>query len=224
MKNFQSDFRFRAATALLLLAVSGLASAAARDQLAVFTRSLKGLETRFEQTVTEANGKISERSRGSMKLAAPRQLSWTYDGKEGQRIVADGDRVWIYDPGLEQVTVRQQGLEEQTSPLAILLDPTQLERQFKVADGGVSQGVEWLVLTPRKKDDAGFERIRLGFSNNSLIRMELSDAFGRKTALSFAAWKRNPAFPRGTFGFRVPKGVDVVGDAGQGAEVRPLGN
>jgi outer membrane lipoprotein carrier protein len=207
---------------VVLFALSVGAQAAGRDQLNAFTRSVRGLETRFEQSVMEANGKISDRSKGSMKMSAPRQLLWIYDAPHPQRIVADGNRVWIYDPELAQVTVRSQGLEEQTSPLAILIDNTQLDKQFKVSEGGKSQNLEWVVLEPRKKDSAGFDKIRLGFKSNSLVQMEMLDGFGRKTALKFSAWKRNPSFARGTFAFTPPKGVDVVGDVGQDAQVTPI--
>ena len=77
--------------------------------------------------------------RGSVKLSAPRQFRWEYLKPAPQLIVADGDHIWIYDPDLEQVTVRKQSLEEQGSPLAVLIDPTELDRQYKVSEGGTGQ-------------------------------------------------------------------------------------
>ena len=42
--------------------------------------------------------------------------------------------------------------------------------------------------------------------------MEVLDAAGQSTKISFSGWKRNPAFAAGTFKYVPTKGVDVVGD------------
>ena len=42
--------------------------------------------------------------------------------------------------------------------------------------------------------------------------MEVKDAVGQRTTLSFSGWKRNPAFASGTFKYAPGKGVDVIGD------------
>lgn len=197
-------------------------TASARAQMQAFTRSLKGLEARFSQQVYDPNAHAAETSSGTVQLSAPRQFRWQYLKPAPQLIVADGDHIWIYDPDLEQVTVRQQSLAEQGSPLAVLIDPTELDRQYKVSEGGRSAGLDWLVLEPKRPDDAPFQNARLGFSSAGLARMELKDSLGQKTVISFLDWKRNPRFAPGTFQFKPPAGVDVVGQVSPGAEVTPL--
>ena len=208
---------------LLLLGSTG-AHAAARDKLAVFSRDIQGLSANFSQRVFSSTGALKESSSGKVKLQAPRQFRWEYLKPFPQLLVADGDHIWIYDPDMEQVTVRQQSLEEQNSPLAMLIDPAEMERQFVAKEGGRAQGLEWLDLTPRKPDDAPFDRARLGFGAGGLVRMEMFDGLGQRTVMGFSAWKRNPKFAPGTFTFKAPKGVDVVGDVAPAAEVIPLKN
>lgn len=206
-----------------VLAMSATAHAGARDKLDDFSRGIDGLSARFEQRVYASGGKLNETSTGNVKLKAPRQFRWEYEKPFPQLLVADGDHIWIYDPDMEQVTVRQQSLEEQNSPLAMLIDPGELERQFKVAEGGTGQGLEWLELTPKKPEEAPFERARLGFGASGLVKMEMYDGLGQRTVMGFSSWKRNPAFAPGTFSFKPPEGVDVVGEVAEGAEVIPLG-
>ena len=194
----------------------------ARSQLDAFTRGLKGLDANFSQQVFDPNGRKADTSAGTVRMAAPRQFRWEYRQPAPQLIVADGDHIWIYDPELEQVTVRQQSLEEQDSPLSVLIDPTELDRQYKVSEGGRAGGLDWLVLAPRKADEAPFQRARLGFGATGLARMELTDGLGQRTVISFGAWKRNPAFAANTFRFTPPKGVDVVGSVSPSAQVSPL--
>lgn len=202
---------------------SPLALAAdARDQLAGFSNGLQGLDGRFAQQVFDSNGALKEESAGKVALSAPRQFRWEYESPFPQLVVADGDQIWVYDPDLEQVTVRTQSFEEQASPLAVLIDPGELDRQFKVREGGQHDGLDWLVLTPKNVDDAQFSEARLGFSGEDLARMGIVDALGQRTEIRFTQWQRNPAFAAGTFRFTPPAGVDVVGDVLQNAEVIPL--
>lgn len=190
------------------------ANAGAREDLDAFTKSLKGLQGGFAQTVYDANGAKQEQSSGRVSLSAPRLFRWEYVKPYPQLIVADGKTVWVYDPDLKQVSRRPQGAAEANSPLAALVDPSKLEKDYVVADAGSEGGLDWLTLTPRAKDDAGFQSARLGFAGNSLSRMAFTDQLGQRTEIVFAKWQRNPAFAHGTFTYVPPKDVDVVGDGG----------
>ena len=193
-----------------LLAIPAFAGA--RDELKSFTTGLKGLDGQFTQQVYDTKGKLKETSSGRVALSAPRLFRWEYAKPYPQLIVADGKKVWIYDPDLQQVTVRGQGSEEQNSPLSALIDPTKLDKQFNVSESGSADGLQWLTLAPKSEGDAGFQSARLGFGDNGLIRMEVLDAAGQSTRISFSGWKRNPTFAAGTFKYVPAKGVDVVGD------------
>ena len=206
---------------LLVLASTGV-HAAAREKLDAFSRDIQGLSANFSQRVFSSEGVLKESSSGKVQLQAPRQFRWEYLKPFPQLLVADGDHIWIYDPDMEQVTVRQQSLEEQNSPLAMLIDPAEMERQFVAKEGGKGQGLEWLELTPRKPEEAPFDRARLGFGASGLVRMEMFDGLGQRTVMGFSAWKRNPSFAPGTFTFKAPEGVDVVGEVAPAAEVIPL--
>ncbi len=186
------------------------AVAGARDDLGAFTKNLKGLQAPFTQQVFDPNGKLKETSSGEVALSAPRLFRWEYRKPYVQLIVADGSRVWVYDPDLQQATRRVQGAAEQGSPLAALIDPARLDRDYVVADAGKADGLEWLTLEPRSQEGAGFESARLGFGDGGLEKMQFIDALGQKSVIDFGAWQRNPAFPKSTFRFQPPKGVDVI--------------
>lgn len=192
--------------------VAGNAIAGARDDLKSFTNGLKGLDGQFTQQVYDTKGKLKETSSGRVALSAPRLFRWEYAKPYPQLIVADGKKVWVYDPDLQQVTVRGQGSEEQNSPLSALIDPAKLDQQFNVAESASTDGLQWLTLTPKNEGDASFQSARLGFGDGGLTRMEVLDAVGQSTKISFSGWKRNPTFAAGTFKYTPAKGVDVVGD------------
>jgi outer membrane lipoprotein carrier protein len=195
-------------TALLIAATA--ANAGGRDQLNTFTQGLKGLDGQFSQQVFDARGKQKEDSTGRVALSAPRLFRWEYVKPYPQLIVADGKTVWVHDPDLQQVSKRPQGVEEANSPLAILLDPSRLDRDFTVKEVGINAGVEWLQLAP-KQADAPFKSAKLGFAKGALTQMEYIDATGQRTKIGFSGWKRNPAFAKSTFVYVPAKGVDVIG-------------
>ena len=114
--------------AAALLLAANAAHAGARDQLNAFTKGLKGLDGQFSQQVFDPRGKQKEASTGRVAVSAPRLFRWEYVKPYPQLIVADGKTVWVYDPDLQQASKRPQGVEEASSPLAILLDPGKLGR------------------------------------------------------------------------------------------------
>ncbi|GHD67114.1 outer-membrane lipoprotein carrier protein [Luteimonas padinae] len=204
--------RYWLAALALASTLAGTAFAGARDNLDAFSKGLKGLDGSFEQKLYDLDGRLKETSKGRIALSAPRLFRWEYATPYEQLIVADGEKVWVFDPDLDQVTVRPQGPEEQNSPLAALVDPARLERDFNVREGGEADGLSWLLLSPRDAEQASFSSARLGFSGQALVRMEVVDTLGQRTELAFSGWKRNPAFDRATFRFVPPAGVDVVGE------------
>jgi outer membrane lipoprotein carrier protein len=208
-KSFAMRIRLILLVATLLLAAQ-TAQAGARDDLVAFTAGLKGLDGQFTQQVFDPRGKQKEASTGRVSLSAPRLFRWEYVKPYPQQIIADGKTVWVYDPDLQQASKRPQGAEEGSSPLAVLLDPARLDRDFVVAEGGRLDGVEWMTLTPRN-GEAAFKSARLGFAAGGLVKMEYVDALGQRTRIEFGTWKRNPVFAKGTFVFAPPKGVDIIG-------------
>jgi len=204
---------------LALLVGAGAAHAAdtARAQLDAFAQNLHTLSGNFNQTVYDANGRSSQTARGTLALQAPRQFRWDTQAPYKQVIVADGKKVWIYDPELEQVTVRDQGTQEAHSPLTVLTDLSQLDRDFKTSERGERDGLQWLRLISRAKDPQ-FEYADIGFANDAPRRMIFKDTLGNRTEIVFTDWQRNPQLPAGTFTFTPPKGTDVVGDGAPNAE------
>lgn len=217
--------RFMLALSALVLTLSFNAAAQAaagpaRARLDAFATGLHSLTGHFSQTLTDLNGHTSKNSSGTLALQAPRQFRWDTLAPYKQTIVADGSRVWMYDPELEQVTVRVQSTEEAHSPLTVLTDLKQMDKDFKVVEQGERDGLVWLRLSSTAKDPQ-FDYADLGFGANGLARMTFRDQLGSTTDIRFSDWKRNAPVPPATFNFVPPKGADVIGDAPV-IDVQPL--
>jgi len=213
--------RLLAAFFILIVAPDVVAADSARARMEAFSKALKSVSGRFTQSVTDANGHRGDESRGTLALEAPRQFRWETTAPYQQTIVADGAKVWVYEPDLEQVSVRSQSAAEAHSPLTVLTDLSQLDGQFSTSEAGEHEGLAWLRLVSRAKEPE-FEYAELGLDHASLQRMVFKDQLGNTTEIRFDDWKRNPVFPTATFKFTPPKGVDVVGDVKPDAEVFPV--
>jgi len=204
--------RLLLAATLSLLSLPTFAAGPARDRLDAFAKGMHSLSGRFSQTLSGPNGEQGKTSSGTLALQAPRQFRWETTAPYKQTIVADGSRVWLYDPDLEQVTVRKQSSEEAQSPLTVLTDVSRIDKDFKVTEQGEHDGFQWLRLTSTNKDPQ-FAYADLGFDAEGLKRMAFRDQLGNVTRIQFAGLVRNAALSDGTFNFVPPQGTDVVGDA-----------
>lgn len=207
------------ALGLLLTTATAGAEPTARVQLNAFTRDLTALSGQFEQH-TRGDAAV-ETSTGQLAMAAPRRFRWDYEDPFEQRIVADGDHIWVYDIDLEQVSVRPQSFDESSSPLAILMDLSQIDIEFKVSAAPAAEGMAWLHLHPRGAEPQ-FKVAELGFRDDQLRIMRVRDNFDGVTEYRFSAWVRNPRLAADTFIFVPPEGVDVIGEQRDAALVTPI--
>ncbi|MBL8515477.1 MAG: outer membrane lipoprotein chaperone LolA [Betaproteobacteria bacterium] len=204
-------FALIVAAAPLAIALSAAAPAHAQA-IPKFQQFLTGTpagSATFEQRVFERGDKLIQQSKGQFAFSRPGKFRWTYD-KPKQVIVGDGDKVWIYDEDLQQVTARKLGNALSSTPAALLTGGAEVAKLFTLKEEGVKDGIDWLEAKPRQ-GDTGFERIRIGFRGDALAEMELFDQFGNRTALRFSALKRGPQ-DAAQFRFVAPKGADVIAD------------
>ena len=196
---------------LFLLLFSLSASASGLDDFLAFNSSSKTASGRFEQQVFDRGGKVVEKASGTFAFQRPGRFRWTYDKPNKQVLVGDGAKLWIYDPDLNQVTVKKIGAAISSTPAALLAGKDDITALFTLRDAGSADGLSWVEATP-KAADTGFERVRLGLQGKTLAAMELHDQLGGRTLLRFAELKSNAPVSADSFKFTPPKGADVLED------------
>ena len=196
----------------VLLALAAVcANATSLERFKSFVRSTQSARAEFEQKVYDRTGKLTQESKGSFVFQRPGLFRWIYAKPVDQVIVGDGERVWIHDRDLNQVTVRKMSRALGSTPAALLAGSAEIENAFELSDAGARDGLEWLEARPRERE-AGFERVRMGFDADGLRAMELLDHFGQTTRLRFENLRRNPKVDKSEFRFEPPKGTDVLGE------------
>jgi outer membrane lipoprotein carrier protein len=181
------------------------------DRFKSFLRDTQSARADFEQKVYGRDGRLTQESTGSFVFQRPGRFRWTYAKPVDQLIVGDGERVWIYDRDLNQVTVRKLSRALGSTPAALLAGASDVEKAFELRDAGARDGVEWMEARPRERE-AGFEVVRMGFGAQGVQAMELVDHFGHTTRLRFSHVQRNPKVDPAEFRFQPPAGADVLGE------------
>jgi outer membrane lipoprotein carrier protein len=203
------------AGAQLLLALSLVPCASwasGLDDFLAFNTNTKTATARFEQQVLDRTGKVVDRGAGTFAFARPGKFRWTYEKPHKQLLVGDGQKLWIHDPDLNQVTVKRIDQAISSTPAALLAGRDDITKLFTLRDAGTADGLSWVDATP-KAADTGFDHVRLGLKGPQLAAMELQDSLGGRTVLHFSDLKANVALPPETFQFKPPAGADVLEDA-----------
>ena len=180
------------------------------ETLENFIQTLNTFEAEFEQTLYGADEEPLSTSTGSMKLKRPAKFLWEYTTPQPQLIIADGEKIWLYDEDLEQVTVSNIDDRINGTPLQLLMGTVPLSDGFAIETLGQADGIDWFELTPLE-ESADFEQVFIGLSGGELAAMELRDTFGQATQIRLENFNDDVDFDDSVFDFEVPDGVDVIG-------------
>lgn len=194
--------------ASLLMVAAAAAQADAVGTLKEFVRDVKTGQADFSQTVTSPDGAKKKTSSGHFEFSRPNRFRFTYQKPFEQSIVADGQKVWIYDADLNQASSRKFTQALGATPAALLAGGS-LDKEFDLAPLPTKDGIEWAEATPKAKDGA-FKSVRIGFRNKVLASVEVVDAFGQRSLLDFTKFVANEAIKPDAFVFTVPKGADLI--------------
>lgn len=188
---------------------AGVATAGALDQFKSFVANTQSAKGEFVQRQVKQSGKQSTPANGTFVFARPGKFIWIYLKPYEQVLQADGEKLYIFDKDLNQVTVRKLGNAIGSSPAAILFGSNDLDQNFTLKEVANKDGLEWLEAVPKTRDST-FDRISIGLKNGLPEAMELRDSFGQLSLLAFKKFEKNPAMSGDAFKFVVPKGADVL--------------
>jgi len=175
-----------------------------------FLAKTQTLEASFQQTLRTHDGEVLQQTEGKFYLNRPGKFRWNYHSPYEQIIVSDGDRVWIYDVELQQVTVQKQQAGMPATPMALLEDSTKLYQSFNVTPLDERDGVYRLKLVSKTKE-SDFGEIIVGLDEEGLRFMQLHDQFEQVTDIVFSEASVNTKLAKEIFEFIPPDGVDVFG-------------
>lgn len=194
------------------MTVNSLALAAdtSTQKLKTLLESIHTLQANFQQQViTGGKRQLIQRSSGRMVLARPGCFLWETLQPGAQMVVTNGQRLWVYDKDLEQVTVRHLEKADRQQPGFLLSsNVAPILQDYNVTLFLAGNSTRFLLKA--KKAQALFQQLTLRFENARLDGLELLDGLGQRTVIQLTQVRLNPAVSKKLFEFTPPKGVDVV--------------
>lgn len=191
----------------LLLCLSN--SVYAENSLQTYVNNLKTFSADFEQIQPDEAVFELNKSFGHFELNRPGKLVWEYLKPEPQKIVVDGPNLWVFDKDLDQVTVRPIADIKGDIPLSWLLYSEQIESKFTIIDAGQRSGKHWYNLTPKKA--TYFQSIEVGMLDGEMVEVWMYQGPDNVIKVRFKNIESNVVIPLGTFQFKLPEGIDLIG-------------
>lgn len=207
-----------------LMGWAACAQADGVETLRAFVKNVHSGRGAFTQVVTSPDGKRVRKSTGSLEFQRPNQFRFTYQTPAEQVIVGDGQKVWLWDADLNQVTVRPMSQAVGSTPAALLAGGS-LDKDFVLKNVAasssnaaaatsagsqqLSSSIEWVEALPRTKDGQ-FQSVRVGFRGPNLAALDILDSFGQRSRLDFAQFESKVTLPAARFQFTPPTGADVL--------------
>jgi len=204
------------AAALLLAGTVLAAHAGPIETLENFIKTARSGKAEFSQVVTgparEGQAARTKSSTGTLEFQRPNRVRFVYRKPFEQTIVADGQTLWVYDVGLNQVTSRKQAQVLGSTPAALIAaapDLETLKRDFDLQALPDKDGLQWVQATPKQKEGQ-VAQMKVGFRGEQLATLEILDGFGQRSVMQFSSMQVNAGVAADAFRFQPPQGADVV--------------
>ena len=204
--------RFVSMLLLPVLAFTAFSASAAQPDVQSLTNLLeksKTLTARFSQMTLDGSGTQLQETAGEMALQRPGLFYWHTDAPQEQTMISDGQKVTLWDPDLEQVTIKKLDQRlTQTPALLLSGDVSKISESFDISSRQAGEVIDF-VLKPKTKDTL-FDSLSLSFRKGVINNMRLVDSVGQRTDILFSGVKANQPVPASKFKFDIPKGADVI--------------
>lgn len=201
----------RSITFILMLILTHTAFAqSAAEKLNGMLAGIQTLRANYVQTTTDPRFNKSKTQSGSAILRRPKMFRWYIEKPYHQLLVADGEKLYIYDEDLAQVTIQPLGNSLKDTPaLLIVGDTAQIEEHFTVHEISSDAFNVTFKLIP-KDDSALLKAVVISFTGSALTKLWMQDNLDQIINITFTQVSLNDPLSQDLFRFKIPKNVDVI--------------
>ena len=171
------------------------------------------LQAEVEQLILDQNGRQVQQASARLVMRKPDHFYWHATEPYEEVMTTNGERIWIYEPDLEQVTIQDFSNDLSRTPALLLSeDKETLQESFEVSFSE-RNGETHFNLLPRGSGSL-FESLTLVFADEVLKEMHFEDSLGQQTSMSFRQVQVNEPVDEELFSFEAPPGVEVIDSTG----------
>ena len=186
------------------------------DRAVAAYATVKTARISFSQTIDNSLTGAKVTTHGELQQRRPSRFAVTFAEPSGDRIVSDGQWVWVYLPSTNpgQVIRAKLGSDGAGAP-DFAAQFLEAPRKSYTVSGGSAASIEGsathsVVLTP-KSTSSPFSKVTLWVNDGDALlrRVETQDQSGVTRLITVTKFTRNAAVDANTFVFHVPAGVKV---------------
>lgn len=191
--------------------------------LVAILSSMESISGKFEQRIDDPDGTQLQLTHGTFKIKRPGFLYWKTSPPYEQLVVSDSKTLWVFDPDLEQVTIKNSDVIDNGPAHILNGDLAEINSQYIIQETSNTQAVEnkdsvdpsdtVFTLTPVNVTGGAFARVDIHFIKNILAKITMLDKLGQSTTIVFTQTIINQTMADTDFVFVPPTGVDVITDS-----------
>ena len=178
----------------------------APQQLLAQLKNIKSLQAHFVQESYDAKNTLLQKQNGTFAVTEKGEFLWDIQTPYEQKIISDGKTIKLFDPDLEQLTIKALDKKTQVIPLLLFSgDSENLAKQFTVS----SSSPNIYTLSAQNKNSL-FDEMRISFKDGKPDALTIVDSMKQKTSVRFTQVIVNQAIKSSDFQFDAPAGVDII--------------
>lgn len=192
-------------TVLLIFSID-ISFADATNDLVTKIKNIQSMTANFTQKLVDHDSDNNASSKGHMSLKKPKFFKWVTTSPNNQKIISNGNKLWIYDGDLEQLIIKRVSNNIAQYPYLILLSKNadNIEKLFTVSEKSNN------TYTLKPKNDEMINNITIRFNNDQLKSLAISTSLNQNTQIDFSDVKMNANIKDSSFDFKTPKDVDII--------------
>ena len=170
----------------------------------------------FEQEFYDTLLEMTSLSQGVVSYKKPGLMRWAYQKPDEMLIVIGREKIWIYEPDLENVTIQDVEAVTQMNSLSFLLKNENISLHFDAILPKTSlldplKEMENLYLKP-KKPNANFTELQLGLNrrNFQIKQFVIVDAQENYRKITFSKLDYSAKIDDSQFHFVIEEGMEVI--------------
>ncbi len=145
----------------------------------------------------------------------PGLMRWIYERPDPFRIIVGQERIWLFDPILENVTIYNAQNINGIKVISLLLEPENLQHHFKIIQPSkmlldIEPDDKWLFLTQKEKSQ-NIAEVQLAFDRNYQIKQFVIVDMNRNyRKITLNQINLRPQMSKADFEFNLPDGVEII--------------
>jgi len=178
----------------------------------------KNISGSFNQV--QNNNNKAKTMNGTFSFAQPNKFIWEYKKPMHQIIQSDGNKIYLYDKDLQQISIKSTNEAMKSSPIAIFFNNKEWINKFNYSSVNKNTWTKnlpinnvhtWIVLKPKEKDSI-YKNLSIGLEKNKSLTpkfLTFQDNLGNDGYIEFNNINKKN-FNERDFKFNIPKGIDVI--------------